>query len=592
METENNMSGQGDNAPTGGNTNTAEDKGEKEKILGQLPAEVAQYINERLQEHMITEILSLKEYTATMWEKAFPKLGPMQQLQQLLEWNEAQLKSENGPAPKKMKVEHLRDVSAQVKYQAKGIVPTAAIDRSNVHSFVTAMPPDESFAVGFDVYRDIPPGMQKYFRQLPLDEVSSLDKDFFSSLIATPIYSRSEDSYHSLHDSLFARCFVFVMGQPAENYDRNVHDKTTTKAFKRPDFVAYWQQYPLFRGEEKNQTTADPEGEIQDKLQDGWKFGELPYAFAYTTNAAKIRLHLIAKSKQLQTLCSFDLLIQEQRIGAFFAVRNIYLICQYLSTCASAAGATEALRISKSNGVEVKEIGNAVKKTYPPKLRYRAYNAARVLHFATSKGCRHIPKVTASKFLAEYTSKFSADPSRNQSLEALVQANPRGTTLQFEPLGQARKPHDTEIRQAVLDLLETLTDLHANGILHRDIRWPNVIVHNSRWFLIDYDHAVVASDINQVPADQFSKELDPAGRAKELTQEMHSSFVDLYDFCMLLNELAILQHFSSTFVGTIATLRSNSNGFSGERVTASKLLELARQPTRSSGGPQTFAPHT
>ena len=66
--------------------------------------------------------------------------------------------------------------------------------------------------------------------------------------------------------------------------------------------------------------------------------------------------------------------------------------------------------------------------------------------------------------------------------------------LGFAPVGYMTIPeNENELRRAIQDVLEVVKILHANRIVHRDIRWENIIrfknYNNDRWILIDFEEA-------------------------------------------------------------------------------------------------------
>ena len=70
--------------------------------------------------------------------------------------------------------------------------------------------------------------------------------------------------------------------------------------------------------------------------------------------------------------------------------------------------------------------------------------------------------------------------------------------LHLRPIGYPRLPRNVaELRRALIDVLTALGDMHANKFVHRDVRWPNIILlHDGSWMLIDLDFAARLSGGN------------------------------------------------------------------------------------------------
>ena len=78
----------------------------------------------------------------------------------------------------------------------------------------------------------------------------------------------------------------------------------------------------------------------------------------------------------------------------------------------------------------------------------------------------------------------------------------------FTPFGKTATPSLVALRHVV----EAVAHLHSIGIVHRDLRWPNVVFNdaNQRFILIDFDDAVILTPEHpQAPAvtdDQLGRE--------------------------------------------------------------------------------------
>ncbi|KAH9149817.1 hypothetical protein AeRB84_007236 [Aphanomyces euteiches] len=71
--------------------------------------------------------------------------------------------------------------------------------------------------------------------------------------------------------------------------------------------------------------------------------------------------------------------------------------------------------------------------------------------------------------------------------------------------------NEQTVLEAIESILEALVILHSVGWMHRDIRWPNVIkqANQSKWFLIDFDHAATSPQDNSKDERLSSEEHAP-----------------------------------------------------------------------------------
>lgn len=63
--------------------------------------------------------------------------------------------------------------------------------------------------------------------------------------------------------------------------------------------------------------------------------------------------------------------------------------------------------------------------------------------------------------------------------------------LHLYPIGLPVYPKDeASLRRCLCEVLTALFDLHINGFVHRDVRWPNILRNvDQSWMLIDLDFA-------------------------------------------------------------------------------------------------------
>ncbi len=86
----------------------------------------------------------------------------------------------------------------------------------------------------------------------------------------------------------------------------------------------------------------------------------------------------------------------------------------------------------------------------------------------------------------------------------------RNLTFQLAPVGYTMKPvTDDELIAALACVVRALVCLHAQGFVHRDIRWPNILCLGNRSFiLIDVESAGRVG--GSIPEEMLqSRALDP-----------------------------------------------------------------------------------
>ncbi|CAB5216525.1 unnamed protein product [Rhizophagus irregularis] len=68
--------------------------------------------------------------------------------------------------------------------------------------------------------------------------------------------------------------------------------------------------------------------------------------------------------------------------------------------------------------------------------------------------------------------------------------------LTYGPVGYLCTPkNEDELRYAIYDILEIVSKLHREEVVHRDIRWDNVVkLTNGKWLLIDFEEAARIGD--------------------------------------------------------------------------------------------------
>ena len=103
-------------------------------------------------------------------------------------------------------------------------------------------------------------------------------------------------------------------------------------------------------------------------------------------------------------------------------------------------------------------------------------------------------------------------------------------------------------------------------ILHRDIRWPNVIKRaddSSKWFLIDWE------DVDSPPT-RAARHLDPVSHSPAVYEPNHGPEVDLWGVGQLIKDI------SKSIIGFPHELVELATVMQGGDVAAVQALEMLR----------------
>lgn len=138
-----------------------------------------------------------------------------------------------------------------------------------------------------------------------------------------------------------------------------------------------------------------------------------------------------------------------------------------------------------------------------------------------------------------YDKLSSSDPCQTyfQKLVAWREQEEEVTAL-FSPFGLTRWSLQESWRNALQHVIEAVVVMHGAQIIHRDLRWPNVVRHpgTGRFILIDFDDAVhlVAGTAPKVGVDQ----LDPNTHAPACFEGDHAFEVDVWSLGRMMQEAA------------------------------------------------------
>ncbi|CAJ0913668.1 17951_t:CDS:2 [Entrophospora sp. SA101] len=287
----------------------------------------------------------------------------------------------------------------------------------------------------------------------------------------------------------------------------------TEDSFHGPDLSYLVFDACLARGEEKGpETNDDPAMELILKLT--WTYGNCPYIFGYYAIATRVTycyLYLEGNSIERKDLLTCLLDKVEGRIQAFNIGRNIGRLLHLLRQTVPEYFQREFVVLHRTSGKVIEFMQNTVVKRYPS-----------------------VDSVMNLKTLYDEMAKHQVP-----FIDSLNHVNmEEGSTpfMIFLPKGMMCKPRSKEqLIKALCCVLTALKALHKMKIMHRDLRWDNMLksIDRDSWFIIDFDDACHVP--SNIPNTQLAKE----SHAPEIFEFHHNESVDIWSVGYLIRTASV-----------------------------------------------------
>jgi hypothetical protein len=333
----------------------------------------------------------------------------------------------------------------------------------------------------------------------------------------------TEDTYHHLWDSLIATVLTRVS---YGCFLRNSNKSTSTRLC-HPDLCFYYNKLNIcvFRGEEKaDGELIVPLNELHEKL-DKWIYDDAPYLLGYAAVGLQVELAIIQKDEggkaTVQMVEHYDLGSLVGRLRLFLAMLNLSTLFRPLVDKVKRRFVRPEYGVlKKENGVEI-QLGtvNVIKKypsEMPTSLVHAVIDHLKLVHSLMSS--RSVPNVIQ-----------------------LVRSNMKKKTVCLTPVGYPEVPKDLkELVRALLDILDALVSMHQLKIVHRDLRWDNILRYCSggqNWFIIDFDDSAQLTKEGRdwiIHQAKDAQDMDPASHAPELYNSTHDEKVDIWSIGYLI----------------------------------------------------------
>jgi len=330
------------------------------------------------------------------------------------------------------------------------------------------------------------------------DTYRRLRSEFGESVVTNYFESASGDFAGRLYDQYIARILYPQAKGPTEaachgywdsvvntiprifGYEtsRDTNHRTTTGG-DRPDFIVYINNRAVFRGEEKGPSTSgDPKKELTSKLSE-WPRGA-PYIVGYSAEYNNVEFWIIS-----DTARSDDWDARYTSIGAFDfdrvngrleAANLLVKILRALPLLVPRIGVPLSFQKVTTDHAETESPYG----TYVIKKIFDGDDGLR-------RKLKYIYKaVSGNKHINQMKGKIQTVTRKVKS--PYLQ-------LQLTPVGFLRNPTSPSEKKAwLISISIAVNHLHKHNIIHRDIRWPNMIRSSTAelfWFLIDFTDAFV-----------------------------------------------------------------------------------------------------
>ncbi|KAK1941188.1 hypothetical protein P3T76_007054 [Phytophthora citrophthora] len=354
--------------------------------------------------------------------------------------------------------------------------------------------------------------LEKVFEPESCDIISDITAGIVGSVI-DPVGSgtefATENTYIHLWDSLIAGLLRRVS---TGRFRRNTNASASTGPY-RPDLCFYYKDSNIcvFRGEEKASGDMQvPITELHEKLT--WRYDGAPYVFGYA--AVGVRICLVAirqvgetKRTKVEEIQTYDLGALRGRLSFFLAMLNLSTLFDPVVNLIEPLDVPEYGIIERSNGVQITFAEDCVVKTYPSSM----------------------PSGDIIRNLKELHRQMQQHSVPN--VVKLKRPNLKKKCVELTPIGRLSPPENVhQLLVALRDILKALVALHAINLMHRDLRWDNVLKYTGdgdKWFLIDFDEGT------RSPAAKVTH-LKAESHAPEILSSFHTVKVDIWGVGFLL----------------------------------------------------------
>ncbi|PNH02294.1 hypothetical protein TSOC_011738 [Tetrabaena socialis] len=259
----------------------------------------------------------------------------------------------------------------------------------------------------------------------------------------------------------------------------------------RPDLLCRVCNALLFKGEHKaDRSQFDAAvNELRAKMAKPWDPElqpgvPLPFMLAYAAAGSLLQFFAIetsAASGDVQVVPispKYDLTLPAHRVEALHATCNVFRILRHTALAIPAIDLGLGQRLVARDGD-----GRIVRFIHKRIPEFRARHEGAGINDLAQLEAAYEATAGQPGVIQVYTGGSDGGPRLDACGDYIVHLSPVGRPNHGAPSAELER------KAAVRAVLEALAALHAKGLVHRDVRWPNLIrTARGAWLLIDLEH--------------------------------------------------------------------------------------------------------
>lgn len=279
------------------------------------------------------------------------------------------------------------------------------------------------------------------------------------------------------------------------------NDVSTTTAHLRPDVLVHIDKMALLRGELKSSLNEfdHAASELHTKMKE-WHslvYGDIPFLLGFVVAGWKFQWFAMYPRMSVATLKPlgkfYNLTVVSDCISIFLNSINVFRLLLNLRSKIPPPGHPRVFTTINTSSSAIYFAEDHVVKTINTLQHMGPIEDLIALYeYLKDNPSPYLIQpytIQSSRYIQE-TSEFAAGEKKRKVYALKIKLHPLGA--------QIIPPDLVSLKRAVISVLRGLQHLHAAGWVHRDVRWPNVLVKHPKeardYMLIDLEYSAKIID--------------------------------------------------------------------------------------------------